>query len=194
MDTCQSEGKECGTVCGVDCGLCETGETCSAGTCIEVTSDVSCLDCSLRLSVLNKESTNDTLTALTLVVDYFPTNLEPRPRIADVRLNVPAGLVLDSLTLGIAGSSASKELYVDPESGSPWKIRSDGSIQALVVALDNSNNLESGRLLTYTFSIPAPQAGPVSVNLVKRDQTFAPPDSDSAIDATAYDNVLEVSP
>lgn len=128
------------------------------------------------------------------MVDYFPSDLEPRPRIADVRLNVPAGLVLDNLTLGIAGLSASKELYVDPESGSPWKVRSDGNIQALIIALDNSNSLESGRLLTYTFSIPAPQAGPVSVNLVKRDQTFAPPDSDSAIDTTSYDNVLEVSP
>jgi hypothetical protein len=144
--------------------------------------------------VLNKESSNETLTALTLVVDYFPTSMEPRPRIADVRLDVPAGLVLDSLTLGIAGTSASKELYVDPETGSPWKLRSDGSIQALVVALDNSNSLESGRLLTYTFSIPAPQAGSVSVNIVKRDQTFAPPDSDSALDATAYGNSLEVSP
>ena len=98
------------------------------------------------------------------------------------------------ISAGIAGSSASKELYVDPESGSPWKIRGDGSIQALIIALDNNNSLESGRLLTYTFSIPSPQAGPVSVNIVKRDQTFAPPDSDGAIGATPYDNVLEVSP
>ena len=146
------------------------------------------------MSVVNKQVENGVITGLTLGVDYFPTDLEVRPRIVDIRLNIPAGLVLDNLVLGIAGTSASKDLYLDPESGAAWKVRSDGSIQALVIALDNTNTLESGRLLTYTFSIPSPQAGSISVNLVKRVQTFAPPDADTAIDATAYDNALEVSP
>ncbi len=187
-DTCASTGHVCGEVCGEDCGDCSDGEACVEGSCYPST---------LTLTVESTE-TVDNKKVVTLRVDYKPQDLEPRPRMVDLRIDVSPveAIELESLTAGTAMDG--KDLYIDPYSLKPWRVRPDGSIQMLIYSLgDPSRLLETGSLMWMTFtydpSADTSSSNALSFSIVRRNQVFAPFEADMALQQTAYDMPVQVT-
>lgn len=188
-DTCQSAGHECGNVCGSDCGECESSESCIGGKCMQATS---CADCSMRLSLVERKKTGDRLTEITLVLDYEPHESEPRPRMADLHIRANESVTLTNVAAGNALTDAGKDFFFDEITGKNWKELEDGTFRLLALSLSNSNELAAGRLATLTFSVQTDEA--VQFSILRRTQTFAPAAADSALQASAYDSVVMVTP
>lgn len=199
MDTCAGSNSECGTVCGEDCGQCSSGQCSVQRKCVSAT-PVACDDCSLKLSAADPTVSDGKITGVVLTVDYSPGDGEPQPRLIDLRLNSDklANVTLASAEAGDAVTSASKSLYTDPNTGNPWKVRTNDAgtvtgFQFLILATDNLNTVGAGRLLTLTFTMNDP--GPILFNLEKREETFAPAEADAAIAGSGYDeSVIVVVP
>ncbi len=186
-DTCASTGWECGGVCGLDCGGCAPGEICVGGQCQE---NVNCTDCSLRLFLIDSSVENGRLTRVEMGLDYRPADGEPRPRIADIRIGVSAPSELLEVAEGPALDDAGKDLYIDPITNQPWKKRIDGSYQFLAISFANTETLAAGRMLTMTFSVDLSR--PVSFFIVRREEIFAPPEADAAIQSFSYEQPVVV--
>jgi hypothetical protein len=108
-------------------------------------------------------------------------------------------VTLTAVSAGTALTDTGKQLYNDPITGNPWKVRTDGSHQLLVLSFSNTNRLAAGRIGTLDFSIDEPaltvEAGKhLAFRIVARDQTFAPPDADAAIAGTPLDRAVVVVP
>ncbi len=187
MDTCASAGWQCGEVCGQSCGSCASVEICVAGQCEE---NANCTDCSLRLFLIESTIENGRLTGVVLGLDYQPGEGEPRPRVADIRIGVSAWSELIEVVEGPALDDAGKDLYIDPITGQPWKRRADGSYQFLAISFANTNTFTAGRMLTMTFSVD--RSSPVSFFLFRREEIFAPPEADAAIQASSYERPVVV--
>lgn len=193
-DTCEAAGWGCGSLCGTACGPCDDGITCIWNRCYTPPVEVSCDTCSLQLSLLAKEVDSSTgyLTSVSLAVDYLPETNEPHPRLADLRIYANGPVTLTGLVAGPALTDAGKELYNDPITGNPWKARADGSSQLLVLSFTNTNPLASGRVVDLTFAVDTDQQVPFKI--IRRDQTFAPPEADAALQSSPYDAAVVVSP
>ena len=64
-------------------------------------------------------------------------------------------------------------------------------MQLLALALGNTTEIATGRLLTFDVELDHP--GPVELRLLRHPQTFAPESADGALQATAYDTPLTVT-
>lgn len=188
--SCGAAGFECGDLCGTSCGTCSGSDVCFKGQC-SGEADVSCLGCSLRLIVLDKQVASDKLTQVTLAIDYLPQDGEPQPRMADFRVLSNRSVTVTAAAAQAGLVDTSKSLYIDPATSNPWRQRADGAIQFLALSLSNTNRITSGRLLTTTVTLDSPSA---AFWIAKRDQTFAPPDADQAIGGTDFDAPVVVLP
>jgi hypothetical protein len=204
-DTCASTGFTCGEVCGESCGsdgACAAAEdVCAWNQCYVAPAASSCEDCSLELRVLAStlDSSTNTLTA-TVAIDYNPEASEPNPRVLDVRLYANAPIVVKDVRGGDALKNAGKELVENPLTGKPWKGRGDGSKQMLVVSYTNTNRIQAGRILeldltldTSLFDSTMDLYRFLPVKLLKREQTFAPLEADSAIQSTDFGAAVVVT-
>jgi hypothetical protein len=187
--TCGSEQAGCGTVCGQECGFCGGTMSCQEGKCVE---GVSCATCSLQLKVLSKRSLAGRLLEVTVALDYAPGEQEPKPRLADFRIAANRDVQLMTVETGEALTEASKELYRDPATGARFRRHGDGSYQLMAFGLGNVEEIGAGRLATLTFAVGSTQA--LELRIVRRHQTFAPPLSDTALQASTYDRGLVVTP
>ncbi len=187
-DTCASAGYQCGDICGESCGDCSNSESCIAGSCQEA---ISCSDCPLRLELVERSVEDRRLTRVVLAIQYAPAETEPRPRLADFRIRADRPVQLMKAEEGLALASAEKELYVDEITNNPWKVRADGSYQMLVYGYANTRSFVEGRLVTFTFELDEPS--PVTFSFVRHEQTFAPANSDAALQSSNYDAALVVS-
>lgn len=193
-DTCGS--RECGKVCGEFCG--EHGGDCPNG---EVCEDGGCFPNSLSVSIQSQPTLVDAGTKrVTLRIDYNPREGEPRPRMADLRLVTEPFTVLKMVSASLL-STQPKDLYMDPYTELPWRIRTDGSVQFLIYSADLAmadGLLIKGPLMTVTFDYDAKAesdgqgAESFKVGLLKRHQTFAPFEADYALQESAYDHAVEV--
>ena len=179
-ETCQSTGWVCGEVCGEACGECGSDQECMEGSCYPYT---------LQLSVSGR-ATVGAQTQITLLIDYDPRPGEPRPRMADFRITTDksVNLEVDSVTMGPA--MGKKQLYIDPISEKPWRIRPDGSVQLLIHSLTNLDTLREGHLLWITVTCEIEDS--VKFSLIKRHQTFAPFEADFALQESAYNKAVVV--
>lgn len=146
----------------------------------------------MKLFLLDQTVVEGRVTGVVLALDYTPSSEEPRPRMADIRLLANLPVSLSQVVPGPALINADKDLFIDPDTGNPWRQRDDGALQFLVYSVANTHALASGRLLTLTFVLDSVQ--PVSFGLVRRNQTFAPPEADNALQATTYDMPVMVMP
>jgi hypothetical protein len=174
----------CGSVCGALCGVCDDSQSCYSGKChAPVTTN--CEQCSLKLSIIDGDTQNGgPATRIVVAIDYQPTDGEPRPRLADLRLAASHPVHVVDVQQGEALTLAKKQIYRNPATHELWTVKKDGSFQLLAMAADNLERIEPGRLATLTFI--ADTSKPLSLKLVRRDQIFAPPDADAALQATAY--------
>jgi len=187
-DTCASAGRSCEAVCGQECGACADDASCVTGTCKQA---LNCQGCSLPFYTLSRKIVDGRIREVTFALDYAPAEHEPRPRLADLRVRANRKATLKSVQLGGALSSAGKALFVNSETGEPWKKRADGSFQILAYRATNTNPFGTGRLMTMTFELN--ELGPVEFTLVRRLQTFAPPEADAALQSTSYETAVVVS-
>lgn len=187
-DTCGSASRLCGEVCGQGCGSCDASQSCVQGRCQEA---INCADCALRFFVVERRVVDGRIKQVTLAVDYQPTELEPRPRLADLRVVADRPVSLTSATAGPALTTVGKQLFVDESTGKPWKVRDDGTLQFLAYRATNTESFATGRMLTLTFTLD--QLGPVRFALQRRLQTFAPPEADSALQASTFETEVVVS-
>jgi len=187
-DTCASQKLACGEMCGSACGACSAGQSCVQGSCQEA---VSCTDCPLSLRVLDKILVGGKLREVTLAVDYAPLETEPRPRLADFRIRSSRPSVVRQAHAGPALTKAQKSLVSFEPWAEPWRRRADGAYQLLAYEATNTELVAEGRVLEVTLSLD--EWGPVKFSLQRREQTFAPPDADLALQASSYDSEVIVT-
>jgi hypothetical protein len=185
-DTCDSLEYTCGEVCGEVCGVCTGDAQCITGSCYSEAVDVSCDLCSLQVVVINKTVNNGLITAVTLAIDYQPTTTEPNPRIMDLYFKADAHAQPLTATEGAALTAASKTLSSDTVTGNSWLTTNDGHMRFLAFSAGNTNDIEAGRLLEVSFAVNPGQSG-LLFSLIKREETFAPPDADAALYGQDYD-------
>jgi len=204
--SCTDLGFECGEHCGVSCGSCagaqqacvqgrcecmpacalspcETADGCG-GTCGPCATYESCTDCPLKLSVMEVEDYGGVLRTVTLRVDFSPAEGDALPGIADIRMNVSGPVELKSVGVSPVILDAEKELFVDPNTGKPFRELADGTTQILIFSSANTTKIPGGHWLYLKFKFAkdaAQSAEPAVFQLVEREQIFAPPDADSAL-------------
>jgi hypothetical protein len=188
-DTCASLTASCGEVCGQACGSCGDSQVCAAGKCLEGTT---CTTCSTTLRLIDKRVVDGRIVEVTLAIEYTPNDTEPRPRVADFRIKADHPVQLLEASVGPAVEEAGKALYVDQATGKPWRVRADGSFQLLAYGVGNSQTFTTGRAVTLRIGVGS--TSPVAFTLLRREQIYAPPPADIALQATAYDRQLVVSP
>jgi hypothetical protein len=147
---------------------------------------VTCTDCDLQLHVLAAAAGK-----MTVALDFAPQAGGVHPRLADVRLRASKAFQVTKVAPGEALGAAGKELFVDPKTGAPFRLRADGSLQLLVHSIATVEDIGAGRLATLELSYSG--AEPVSLWLVRREETFAPPPADNALQSAPYDTPVTVS-
>ncbi len=131
------------------------------------------------------------LARVDLAIELHPSGSEPGPRIMDLRLVANAQVFLIEATAGAALNAAGKSLWLNSDTGQPWRRLQDGSYQLLVLS-NNNQRIGEGRLLELRLSLS--EARPVAFALVKRAETFAPADADLFLQSTSYDGSVVAVP
>jgi hypothetical protein len=185
-DDCADAGYDCGIVCGVDCGACGADETCFLGKCKSQWA-------SLRLSLEEAHKVSGRVEAR-LHVDFDAKEGQALPRMVDLRLALEGGsdLQVEAVSMGEPLSNASKSLFTDILTGKPWQVLPDGSVQFLVYSSQNVSELGPGRWLTLAVSFKT--SGDAQVRLVRKQGLFAPLSADIALQDSAYDLPITVTP
>lgn len=187
-DTCETAGYTCDSICGESCGVCSTTESCIDHKCERA---VNCTDCSLKLSLVEKNVDDGQLSTLTLAMDYEPVDGEPKPRMFDIRLKVDEDVSLNAVTVGESLKNVDKDLYTDPDTLRKWQKRADGTYRFVAFSVADNREIEKGRLMTLTFTADENRAPLFSI--VKRNQIFAPPIADEALQLSSYDETIKVT-
>ncbi|MBM4320269.1 MAG: hypothetical protein FJ125_09970 [Deltaproteobacteria bacterium] len=207
--TCESLGFECGEVCGRPCGStpgpqlecvegrwrclpacseasCEQPDGCGS-TCGLCPAAESCSDCVLRLSAIQTGpdgrrggEVGTSAREVPLAVDFAPGPGHPLPAIADLRVRISGPARLVRVGLGTPITEAGKRLVVDPETGRPYQVLPGGVHQLLLLSTDSARPIPGGRWLFLDIRIE-PATEPAVIELVKREETFAPPAADEVL-------------
>ncbi len=190
------EGEQCGCVPICSAATCELADGCG-GACGLCTSVESCPDCALRLSLVETQTHNDIVRSVTLAVDFNPGSDDPHPGIADIRLTVTGPGQLKSVGLSPTVLDAGKELFVDPNTGKPFRVLADGTHQVLIFSTANTQTIPGGRWLFLKFTYDkafATSPEPSVIQLVDREQIFAPPDADAVLWGTSLETPVVIWP
>jgi hypothetical protein len=187
-DTCGSQKLACGEMCGKSCGSCASEQSCLQGSCQDA---ISCKDCPLSMRVISKKLIGGKLREVTLAIDFAPSEIEPKPRLADFRIRASRPAVVRGAQHGAALSQAHKDLLKFEPWQEPWRHRADGAYQFVVYEATNTELVGAGRFMEITLSLD--EWGPVKFALQRREQTFAPADADSALQSSSYDSEVIVT-
>jgi len=216
--SCDDLEYACGEHCGVACGTCADDERCvdhacvcapsctvatcgqddgCGGTCAECPRDVSCADCPLTLSAVDREVVDDAVRTVTVALDFAPSAQSPLPGMADLRLLVDGDATLTQVATGQALIASDKTLAADPQTGKPYRVMSDGTLQLLVLSTTNDEPIPAGRWLFLTFRLgdaygPADPPVAFRLGLVEREAIFAPPPADAALWGSHFGTPLVV--
>ena len=217
-ETCESLDMVCGEHCGEVCGSCEGEQVvCEHGACVcqpacdvavceqddgcegvcpPCPSDVSCADCPMVLTEVERELGGEALVSVTLALDFLPPEGAAEPGMADIRLRATGHGRLDAVALGEALMAADKELYVDAMTGKPFRELADGTIQLLILSTTDTQTIGVGRWLFLKFVFPPSDdpEWPAVYSLVKREQTLAPPLADQVLWGAELDQPVVVWP
>lgn len=175
-------------MCGTACGACAATESCLQGTCKEALSSQSS---PLVLRLLGREVTAGHITKVTLAVDLVKREQEPFPRMVDFRIVATKPVWLKSAVPGPALTKSGKSLQPFPPWNDPFRKRVDGSFQVLAYDAADTALLSEGRIATLEFALD--ELAPITLRLLKREQTFAPGEADAALQTTDYDGTVVVT-
>ncbi len=185
-DQCGTLG--CGDICGEACGECADGESCLGGACAVAEA---CDDCPLALKLLSKELVDGKIHEVTLAIDFAPASSEPTPRVVDLRIHASKQVWMSSAVRGAALAAAGKDLHHFAPLDETWRELPDGTHQLIVYSGSTTTHIGTGRIATVKFRLE--EWGPVTFSFVRREQGFAPPDADAALQASRYDGQVIVT-
>ena len=212
--TCEESGDECGVRCGASCGSCDSrsrcesgrcvctpqcaGQTCGAddgcgGRCEPCPRISSCAECVLRLEVVSQsEITQVASTALVVLSVHLPPQATP-PEVAEFRFRLSGPAILGRVGVGSAVVSSGKQLVPDPATGLPYRV--DGEIYSVVLlSTQNTDPITSGEWLYLDLQVSDTSSEPVTLSLIKREQTFAPPSADLILWGEEYTDQVVIWP
>ncbi|PKN56179.1 MAG: hypothetical protein CVU56_17490 [Deltaproteobacteria bacterium HGW-Deltaproteobacteria-14] len=184
----------CAPACSV--ATCEQPDGCG-GTCAPCPREATCSDCPLALSVVEREGDDERVRLVTVALDFAPAAGAPLPGMADLRFASEGDVELVQVAVGEAIIAAHKDLAPDPETGRPFRVLSDGSIQILIMSTSSADRIREGRWLFLKFRLGAAHgvpAGPavLRLGLVEREALFAPPPADAALWGASFGAPLVV--
>ena len=215
IDTCSSTQSECGTVCGQDCGQCPqnsmcqqgqcvcipmcTGKQCGqedgcGGTCTPCPRAYSCEECIVRLNVIESTRISDQASNVKVALSVHLPDLAPAPEMADFRLKISGPALLGRVGLGSPLQSAQKGLIPDPSTGLPYRQISESTYGFTLLSTQNTRVISNGQWLIFDLQIGNTQSQPVTLSLQKREQTFAPPQSDALLWGDPFNAQLVIWP
>lgn len=186
-ETCASLGYECGEVCDLGCGSCAAPQNCNLGQCEPA---VSCDECSLRLRVSQKLVLKGVIDWFEVNIEYQPTELEPHPRLFDLRLETEPDLALISAEEGPAMLAAGKQLATSSTTENPWSEPQRGVFRFVALSMDDAT-IGNGVLVKLRFA--PDHCGPLSLRIMRRSGVFAPEQADYGLQATDYSGWLLVT-
>jgi len=152
---------------------------------------VSCAECGLKLRLIERQVLSNKIVRVKLAVDFDATSEQSGPRLVDVRVGSDHRVNLVQADAGPALTSTGKDLFVDQLTQDTWQEKPDRSYQLLAYSVTGTARVNTGRLMTLTFDLA--ESGPVTFELLRHAQTFAPLDADNVLQASTYDNSLVVS-
>lgn len=173
---------------------CANNDGCQS-LCPPCPSTLSCADCLLRLSIIDTTEKAGVVSQVRLALDYFPTDLTPLPRVADIRLRAQGAHKWLDVQPGQALNDAQKSLAGAPDTGSPYQLLEDGVIRVVVLSDNSNDHIGAGRLLTWDLLLGAPFAPPtepVVIRLIRDEPIFAPPEAD--VNAPAITTLIAIWP
>lgn len=219
--SCTELGFTCGDHCGNSCGTCTGAQescvdnkcacqpSCSVETCEQADGcdgkcpacprDVSCTDCPLALSVVDREIVEGRVRSVTVALDFAPKMATALPGMADLRLRVEGNAELVEVAIGESLITSEKGFYMDPETGRAYRELPDGTLQLLVMSTNNTRDIPAGRWLFLKFRF-APSFGaetsvtPLVLALVEREEIFAPAAADAALWGSHFGASLVIWP
>ena len=159
----------------------------------------------LRLQVLEEAGAGGA-QEVTLALDFQPADGGALPAIADLRFAIAGPAEVLSVGVGQAVHDAGKELFVDPHTGQPFRVlpatgEAGSVVQLLVFSTGPSEPIPAGRLAVLRVAIDEAAAGdpplgsvPVTVRLIEREETFAPPPADATLWGGGYGEPVVVWP
>jgi len=183
QDACVDHACVCPPSCGVD--SCEQPDGCGA-SCADCPRDVSCTDCPMALRVVDRKVVAGAVREVTVALDFQPADGAPLPGLADLRFRLRGDAELTQVATGEALLAAHKGFADDPETGRPFRVMGDGTLQLLVLSTASNDPIPAGRWLFLTFRLGAPygaleHAFAFELALVEREAIFAPPPADAAL-------------
>lgn len=217
--SCAELGYRCGDHCGASCGACgQDQERCvdhqcvceprcsvtsceqpdgCGGSCPPCPRDRTCTDCPMALSVVDRKVSGQAVREVTVALDFAPAAGAALPGVADLRFSLAGEAELTQVAIGEALVAGRKELAADPETGRPFRMLGDGTLQLLVLSTTSPDPIPAGRWLFLTFRIGAAYGAPTSptalrLALIAREAIFAPPPADAALWGTEFSTPLVV--
>jgi hypothetical protein len=155
--------------------------------------DASCLDCVLKLSVVEKQVVDGRIAAVVLALDFAAPAGVPLPSLADIRIKVGGSAQLAQVATGEVLIAAGKDFVADPSTGKPFRELPGGILQVLVYSGSSAATFGAGRVAFFKFLLKQPTE-PATFSLVIREQTFAPPAADQLLWGGGYDGAVVVWP
>jgi len=141
---------------------------------------VSCSECPLALTVVERHVEGGRTTRITLALDYNPASNVTFPGMADIRVYAD-GARLIRVATGDALLTAEKDLLEHSYTGLPYVQLNDKTSQFVILSTQNTNLIEGGRWLFFEYALLPMGDAPASFHLLQREQTFAPTAADTQL-------------
>jgi len=177
-------------------------KTCGApdgcgSTCEPCPSEQNCVDCILKVHVVDRTYDGARLDTVTVAVDYNPPEGAALPGIADLRFDLtgPAKVVRAGISKRLLDRG--KTLHRDALTGEAWSMLGDERLQLLLLSASGKEPVDAGRLAVFKLKIGSaeePALTPVVIALMEREQIFAPSDADEALWTTSIGAPLSIWP
>jgi hypothetical protein len=143
--------------------------------------------------VIAQERISDHASTARIVLSVQLPDAAPLPEIADLRFKLSGPGIIGRIGLGAAPISAGKSIVPDPATGLPYRV--DGDIYSvMLISTQNIEPIPSGDWLFFDLQISDTSSQPVTLSLIKREQTFAPPSADLMLWGEEYTDQLVIWP
>jgi hypothetical protein len=148
----------------------------------------------IRLHVVSQTRINDQSSTVRIALSVHLPSEAPAPKMADFRIDLLGPALLGRVGLGQALQSAQKSLIPDPATGLPYRQVGQATYGLTILSTQNMDVIPNGNWLFFDLQIGNTQSEPVRVSLQKREQTFAPPQSDYLLLGDPFDAQLVIWP
>jgi len=130
---------------------------------------------------------------LDLEIVYAPTELEPHPLMVDLRIKASSNATFINVLEGEALIASNKSVSTDPKTGNPWFELDENVFRIVIFSSSNLDTIGDGVLLKIQLVASVNETDYATLNIIRRDDIFAPPSADSALQISNYDQPIVIS-